>query len=286
MDLSPSDQWHRTWSSLRVRRIAVVAAIPITIPVWVIFGGVVGLVTTAAAVTLAVLELRSWPCPRCKEPFVGARVNIYPDRCASCELPSFERTDIVRRTEFTRAATVRVLSDRLRRTVGGAQVAGGALVMLTTSFSGGLPLWYRLLVESVGAVALAAGIWLWRDDARGYTWSRLLQALQLLRFSLPPLAYNVSAGPAIDLYFGDRASGINFGIHGQVVLAWHYAGPVQVSFNLLSAVWLLILLDARSRSSARPSGMRQFEVSFALPDAPPKPATSSPDERAPGAPRD
>lgn len=258
-----------------MRRLAIVAAVPMSVPVWLVADDTVGFVATVVAFGLAVWELRSWPCPRCGDPFIGVRWTLFPESCASCALPAFARPDIVGRADFVRTPTVRMLPDSLRRFVGGAEIAGGAVVIAVTPFAGGFPLWYRFALESVGAIALAAGIWLWRDDARGYDWSRILQALQIFRFSIPPFAFIVGAGPSVDLHFGDAATGINFGFQGQLVLLWRNAGPIWVSFNLLAAGWLLILLDARPRATSTTTGMRRFEVKWseavAPPTAPPDP---------------
>jgi hypothetical protein len=159
-------------------------------------------------------------------------------------------------------------------------MAGGVLVISATAFTGGLPLWYRLALESVGAVALAAGIWLWRDDSRGYTWSRLIQALQLLQVAIHPIAYGVSAGPSFNLHVGGGAAGVNFGLGGQLTLLWQYSGPMRLSFNLLAVAWFLILLDARPRTPTRPAGLKRFEVSWSEDDVPAPPAASR-DEPAP-----
>ncbi|HJR66276.1 MAG TPA: hypothetical protein VJ802_07580 [Gemmatimonadaceae bacterium] len=286
MESDSSISWQRYWGGLRARRLALVAAVPLTLPVWFIAGGLAGFLISVAASVVAVWAVRSWPCPRCGNPFGGIRWSLFSERCVSCALPAFARPDFVRRTDFVRAADLRTLPDGLRRFVAGAEMAGGAAVMALTALEGVGPLWFRLAIESVGATAVAAGVWLWRDDARGYTWSRLVQGLQLVRFSIPPLAYAVSAGPFADVYFGQVQSGFNVGFRGQLVLTWGNVSPLAVSFNMLAAAWLLMLLDARPKSAVVPSGVKQFEVRWsesatavsdtALPPGPPP--TDSPPE--------
>lgn len=276
MESDSSSSWQRYWGGLRARRLALVAAVPLTLPIWFIAGGLAGFVISVVASVVAVWTLRSWPCPRCGNPFGGIRWSLFSERCVSCALPAFARPDFVRRTDFVRATDLRTLPDGLRRFVAGAEMAGGAAVMALTALQGVGPLWFRLAIESVGATAVAAGVWLWRDDARGYTWSRLVQGLQLVRFSVPPVAYAVSAGPFADVYFGQIQSGFNVGFRGQLVLMWGNASPLAVSFNVLAAAWLLMLLDARPKSAVVPSGVKQFEVTWsesaaAVPDAPPPP---------------
>ena len=284
MESESSVNWHRYWGSLRARRLALVGALPVTLPVWFIAGPVAGFLTSVAASVAAVWLLRSWPCPRCGDPFGGIRWSLFAERCVSCGLPAFARPDFVRRTDFVRTPNLRTLPDRVRHFVAGAEMAGGAAVMVLTALPGAGPLWYRLAIESIAAMTLAAGIWLWRDDARGYTWSRIVQGLQLIRFAIAPVAYSVSAGPFVDAYLRGAQVGIEVGFRGQFILLWGEVSPLIVSFNLLAAAWLLMLLDARPKSEVIPPGVERFEVAWSeslprTPEVPPsrhEPASDSP----------
>jgi hypothetical protein len=86
---------------------------------------------------------------------------------------------------------------------------------------------------------------LWRDDQRGYRYSRLLQALQIFRIHSPAFMYVVTVGLHLDLWVGNNSISISPGIHGELGLLLGTAMPFRVGINFLSAAWLLFLVGAR-----------------------------------------
>ena len=78
------------------------------------------------------------------------------------------------------------MSKSFRKFLAATEAAGGVAVLALPGILSrqgySLDWWYWILLASFGGFAVAAGIWLWRDDPRGWTLSRILQAAQIIQF--------------------------------------------------------------------------------------------------------
>lgn len=144
------------------------------------------------------------------------------------------------------------MSDRFRKIVAGSEIAGGAVVMVLTlwpALQRVLPAWYLVSTEGLGGMAIAAGLWLWRDDDRGWTLSRLLQGLQVAQIWTPGFSFAVVVGLQCNLYVGATQFGIQPGFYGSFVLGNVYRGEWKVALNLF-ALAAFVALWRRRRSAA------------------------------------
>ena len=104
------------------------------------------------------------------------------------------------------------------------------------------------LVEALGVASGTAGVWLWRDDARGYRYSRVLHALQLVKLQVAGVVFIVSAGFHVLVWRSTTGTGIEPGVSGSVALAVGASVPRLVAVNLFSLAALVLLLRARPRA--------------------------------------
>jgi hypothetical protein len=246
--------WAKMWSGLRERRVGVFGAVVAFLPIWIV-GGAVGLLVAFGILVATGLALRSWPCPRCRQPFAGVGFASFPMSCAHCGLPAFSQPEELSGLHSERGPQ-RPLSPRVRKAVAGAQVAAGIGVMvLSAVYGGGMPGLYLLWFESFGGLAVAAGVWLWRDEARGYVLTRALQLAQLVRIQSPLLSYTAYAGFFVDLSHTPTSVNISPGFRAAFNIAFGTGAPLSVAVNLWSAALLLALLKARAPSE-EPSGAR------------------------------
>jgi hypothetical protein len=143
------------------------------------------------------------------------------------------------------------VTDRFRKIIAGSEIAGGAVVMVLTLWpvlQRVLPAWYLISTEGLGAMAIAAGLWLWRDEDRGWTLSRLLQGLQVAQIWTPGFSFVVVVGLQCNLYVGATQFGIQPGFYGSLVLGNVYRGEWKVALNLFALAAFVALW--RSRQSA------------------------------------
>jgi hypothetical protein len=239
--------WTKMWSGLRERRLGVAGAIVAFVPIWIV-GGAAGLLVAFGILVGAGMALRGWPCPRCREPFAGVGFASFPTACAGCGLPAFSEPREMSSSHSERGPQ-RALSPRVRKAVAGAQVAGGVgVLVLGAVYGSGMPALYLLWLESFGGLAVVAGVWLWRDQARGYVLTRALQLAQLVRIQSPLVSYAAYAGFFVDL--SHTSTRINFspGFRAAFSIGVGTGAPFGVAVNLWAAALLLALLKARAPS--------------------------------------
>lgn len=242
--------WREAWGGLRARRIGLLAAPASFIPAAVLWTAEIGFLLAAGLTFGAAWLLRGWRCPRCQHRFAGSAGRWWTDACAACRLPTFASAVYLRESAYTiEPDAARVLSRGFRRLIAGSQIAGGALVMLIvlSGFFGAgtfVGWWYAAAVEALGVFAVLAGVWLWRDDPRGYSLSRLVQGLQVVKFQLLGLTYAVSAGFELKLALGGGTLSTGAGVQGAVTL-WIGSTPQAfVVINVLAAVAFILLWEA------------------------------------------
>jgi hypothetical protein len=97
----------------------------------------------------------------------------------------------------------------LRWAIALCQIAGGAWMMAYV-FTGPIaaPFPYVLMSEVLGAVAIYAGVALGRGSAVGFTMSRIIQGIQIVRVYSGPLLLVIAIGPQllVNLFFGPHFS--------------------------------------------------------------------------------
>ncbi len=238
--------WDQTWLALRQRRAFAAASVLgafvcqlLPSPWWTL----VGLAMPISTLTL----LHRWPCPRCHEPFVGAGLALFRDTCASCALPAFCQVSEVNSLAFSHDGQGRTLDLRLRRSLAGAQVFGGVAVGL-------MAIWYRgtsWMVVGLVSAAILGGVWLWRDEPRGYRLTRLLLALQVVRIIWPPVAYSLILGWHVDLIRRPGSANLSLGTHAQFFLGTA-TGTWEVAVNFFALLALLALWGAKPRPAPTP----------------------------------
>jgi hypothetical protein len=140
---------------------------------WIVLGAS-GLLIGFLLLFATYRHLRAWLCPRCFMPMVGAGLKTFTDRCRSCDLEVFAHASHVQARIELQKPDAFVLSRRTRRFIAGYEVFAGAGLMILSIFARG-PWWTVLMFEGLAGLSLAAGIWLWRDDARGYALTRTMQ---------------------------------------------------------------------------------------------------------------
>jgi ribosomal protein S27AE len=242
------DPWLQAWGGLRARRIGlVVACVAFLALAWEPTGA--GLVVGAGGLLAALHALRSWRCPRCGESFAGARGRWFALSCASCGLVEFAAPEFVAEPPGALAPDGQALSRRFRRFLAGSQVLGGILV-LGIAIATRLPWLVGGVVEALGVASCLAGVWLWRDDARGYRYSRVLHALQLVKVQAGGVVYGVSAGFQILFWQSATGAGVEPGVAGNLALAVGASVPHLVAVNLFSLAALVLLLRARPGAAA------------------------------------
>lgn len=238
--------WDAYWGSLRAMRILAAASLLGSIAVWIALGPL-GLFLGFLAVFLAYRQLRNWPCPRCRLPIAGVRFTTFPERCANCGLQVFGHVVDIE-APFTIDPAGMELTHRLRHFIAGYEVvAGGALMVMTAFASMGLA--FTTLLEGLAGMSLAAGIWLWRDEMRGYQLSRTLQWAQLVRFQSPWLTYLAAAGGSLDLTHINGNITLSPSVAANLQLAWKPGLPIGVAVNLWAGMLLLVLFHARPRTA-------------------------------------
>ena len=250
MDPLVEQRWNREWDSLRSRRIAALVSIVALVAIWIALGPI-GLLLGFALLAGAYWNLRRWPCPRCHLPIVGAGFRTFITRCVNCHLLIFGHPDDLSAEANIDAAGMR-LSPRVRRAVASYEMFVGASFMIMTPFFRAA-WWYTLFLEGLAGISLGAGIWLWRDDRRGYALSRTLQIAQIVRIRSPFFVYTATAGLYLDLFHGVAPQGsqvanqvgIQPGFWGSFLLSFGGGQPLSISVNFWAMLLLLVLTQAR-----------------------------------------
>lgn len=242
--------WREAWDGLRARRMTVLVAPASFIPAAFLWTAEFGFLLAAALTFAAAWLLRGWRCPRCQHRFAGSAGRWWPDACVACRLPAFASAVYLREASYTiEPDAARLLTRGFRRVIAGSQIAGGALVMLivlsgflgTGTFVGW---WYAAAIEALGVFAVLAGVWLWQDDPRGYSLSRLVQGLQVAKFQLLGVTYAVSAGFELKLALGGGTISTGAGLQGALTI-WVGSTPADfVVINVLAAIALILLWEA------------------------------------------
>jgi hypothetical protein len=242
MDSTQEREWYRYWAKLRARRIQAAVALAAFVPLWIAFGPA-GLALGFVLVALTYWHLRSWPCPRCALPVVGASFHTFVERCVCCDLLLFGHpTDVQWQTSASPRALL--LSRRTRRFVAGYEIASGISLMALSALahSG----WWRItMLEGFAAMSVAAGLWLWRDEARGYVLSRSLQFAQLIRVQSAWITYVATSGVYFDLYDANGTVGIMPGFSSTFTFDFAAGRTLGIAVNLWAMLLLLVLLHAR-----------------------------------------
>ena len=254
----PDQEWNRYWVSLRSRRIGAAIALVAFVVAWIAFGPL-GLVAGFLLALAAYWRLRAWPCPRCGRPIVGTSFHTFVNRCTSCQLLIFGAASDVKWPAQPDPLAL-TLAPRLRRFVAGYEIASGLGLLVLTLFLHAA-WWWQLMLEGFAALSLGAGIWLWRDDARGYALSRSVQAVQVIRLQSPWLTYVATAGVYVDLWHTSGRIGIGPGFTSAFSLLVASGQPLGGAVNLWAAPLFLILLHARP-ATAEPSSDRPIETSL------------------------
>ena len=239
-------KWTEHWEGLRNRRLLVAFAAATWLVLWIVLGAS-GLLIGFSLLLVAYLHLRAWPCPRCRQPIVGAGFRTFTDRCHSCDLAVFAHAIHVETPAESTRPDAFVLSRRVRRFVAGYEIAAGASLMIASAFARA-PWWFILLLEGLAGLSLAAGIWLWRDDVRGYALSRTMQIVQLIRVQSPWVTYVAMAGLAIDMTHLEGNINLNTSYQAQLTLLLMPGATFGVAVNLWAAALLLVLVNARPRT--------------------------------------
>jgi hypothetical protein len=224
-----------------MRRIAAFAASIAALPLS-IFGGAYGFIASMVFLVASLAVLRSWRCPRCRQPFAGTGLRSWPDSCVSCGLPDFApRAAVELPVEAIRLDRQR-LSFRVRRAIaGGEMVTGVGAMILAAVYGMQLGWWYTMVLQGLGAVSIYAGWHLWRDNEEGYRLTRWIQAAQLIKPQGALGAFAISAGFEIDLLFRSSGFAVSSGLWSNLTLAWGRPLPFQFSFNILAAALLFSL---------------------------------------------
>lgn len=177
------------------------------------------------------------------------------------------------------------MSERLRKFLAITEAAGGLLVLAlpailsTQGYS--LKWWFWILLESFGGTAVAAGVWLWRGEPRGWKLSRIIQALQIVQFQTASFGIAILAGFQLRLLVSATGFTVGPAFNGAFSLTVGQNMPWWVSINFFSAYALFVLLrSGPERASAEPA---PAELRAAEPEFPgERPATAS--EPVPAAP--
>ena len=242
-----SHDWDHYWKGLRGRRIAAGIAIAACLPLWIILGAL-GLLLGFTWGLAAYWYLRLWRCPRCQQPIVGARFSTFPMRCVSCDLPIFGHVIDVEQPPIMNPLAFQLPLAR-RRFVAWYQIVAGAALMILSAF-GGAAWWQLVCMEGLAAMSLAAGVWLLRDEARGYALTRRLQWVQLVQVQSPWLTYVAMSGVGLELSHVNGAISLNPGFMSKFLMIWMPQQSFGVAVNIWAALLLLVLLQARPASPA------------------------------------
>ena len=114
---------------------------------------------------------------------------------------------------------------------------------------GGAPyVWFWVLVESVGVAAVAGGVWLWKDEPRGYRLSALVQAIQIIQIQTAAFGFGVMAGFQVRVYVSPSAFTVGPAFYGTMFIT---SGADQwwVTVNLF-AIFAMVVLMRQVWSSA------------------------------------
>jgi hypothetical protein len=241
----PDREWERYWASLRIRRIGAALALAFWIAAWIGLGPL-GLGVGFAVAFSAYVYLRAWPCPRCGLLITGAGLRTFVDRCSSCGLLIFGASSDVRWPASSNPEALS-LPLNLRRFVAGYQILSGSTLVILTLFVHGV-WWVQILLEGFAGLSLAAGIWLWRDDPRGYSVSRSLQVVQMVRIQSPWVTYVATSGVYVDLYHAGETIALGPGFTCAFSLFVSSGRPLGVAVNLWAAILALVLIHARPTS--------------------------------------
>jgi hypothetical protein len=148
--------------------------------------------------------------------------------------------------------------------VGGLAVLALPVVLSMQGFT--IAWWYWLLVWSFGGAAVAAGVWLWRDEPRGRTLSALIQALQIVQFQTSTFGISALAGLQLRLLVTDAEFNVGPAFHGSLTFTMGQGMPWSITINFFSLYALYALLrspHAQERDRTKPEDAR----TVASPDA-------------------
>jgi hypothetical protein len=246
--MNASQEWIEHWDGLKNRRLSVAFAAATWLVLWIVLGAA-GLLVGFLLLLVTYGHLRAWRCPRCLLPIVGAGFRTFTDRCRSCDLELFSHAIHVQTPiEWTNPGAL-ALSRRTRRFVAGYEIGAGAILMVISAFVRA-PWWLILTLEGLAGLSLAAGIWLWRDDSRGYALTRTMQLIQLIRLQSPWLTYVAKAGLAIDVTHLETGVNLGTSFQAEFALVPMPGQTFGVAVNLWAAALLLVLLQAKPRADS------------------------------------
>lgn len=143
-----------------------------------------------------------------------------------------------------------------RKFIAGSQIAGGIALSIVpiamTRAGSAVTWWYWTAFIVIAAAAVAAGVWLWRDEARGWSLSKVLQALQIVQFQTSSFGFALLVGLQLRLQISETEFTIRPAFSGTAALLFGTGLPWFVSINFLAAYALYALL--RSRPGDAPRG--------------------------------
>lgn len=216
-------EWLTVWGGLRAWRLWAVAILIGFIPAWLLLAplagnlmpgiapGVPAFIVLACGASLFARRMWAYPCPRCSRPYGGWLGDPWPDQCSSCGLHTWAApTQIATRFEPLPVPRGRHLDDRVRRTLAVVEIASGVTVTAVMAWFvakyGMVGGWVAMAFESYAVLSIAAGLLLWRNNARGFELPEILQWLQIFRFQAPAFSFILAAGPEaiVSVSSGDR----------------------------------------------------------------------------------
>jgi hypothetical protein len=143
-----------------------------------------------------------------------------------------------------------------RKAIAGSEIVGGGAVVLLTLLAArhqAVPAWYVVTLESLAVLSIAAGIWLWRDEERGWRLSRLLQGLQVIQLVTPAFSFALVVGIQLLLFISPHRAGFTPGVLGSLSVALRRDIGWAVGINLFSLAAFLGLLRRSSRVATLPA---------------------------------
>jgi len=129
-----------------------------------------------------------------------------------------------------------------------SELGGGVLLMVGYAFAtlirAQLPLWYLLLAESLGVIALIAGYRLIQNRSEGFSLSFALQASQVIQIFLPRFFYRLLLGPYLTIVMSADETLIAPGFKGELTIGWKGPHSASFGFNVVAAILCLLLTRA------------------------------------------
>ena len=235
--------------------VAFSCSLPLTLPLSISWLGPwagLGWVCAWLAALGVALHTR---CPRCLRRFADGLVLPLNSYCRHCGVPQFAPPqlfgpfeDAAKQVSPSLPEAAPEVSRRVRRWIGGGQVAAGGVILATygaTMMRGVLGVWELWSRAGFAALAVIGGIALYRGQRSGYSLTRLVLAAQVLSFVLPGAAYEAYAGFYGGISFGTDGIRLNAGWMSNVLLWVGETTGWRIRLNVLALVLLALIPDPR-----------------------------------------